>query len=64
MKIFVATYESGSGCGWQTVKTTRKEAETWLKKQHKRDFDQDEAAFKEWCKYGAWTGKIRSYNIK
>jgi hypothetical protein len=63
MKIFVATYEDGSGCPYQAVRKTRKKALEWLKKQHKRDFDKGEASFEEWCKYGAWTGKIKSFNI-
>lgn len=64
MKIFVATYEDGIGFPYQAVRKTRKEALEWLKKQHARDFDIGEISFQEWCNYGAWTGRIRSYTVK
>lgn len=63
MKIFVATYEDGSGYPYQKVFKTRSEAMKWLKAQHARDFDKGEASFTEWCKYGAWTGKVKGYDI-
>ena len=63
MTIYVATFESGTGNGLQKVFKDKKEAKKWLKKQYDDNFDDDALSFKEWCNYGAWTGKIKSFKI-
>lgn len=63
MKIYVATYEDGSGSGFQKVFKDRKNAKIWLEKQFKRDFRCLKMTIKEWGRYGAWTMKIKSFNI-
>jgi hypothetical protein len=65
MNIFVATYEDGSGYPYQKVFRDKPEAEKWLRKQYDRDQDgvTTTKEFKEWCRYGAWTGKIRKHII-
>lgn len=65
MKIYVATYEDGSGYGYQKIFVDDlSAAKAWLKKQWERDFSGDETPFLDWCAYGAWTGKIKSFTIK
>lgn len=63
MKIYVATYEDKSGNPFQKVFKDRKSANTWLKKQFKRDFEGLETTIKEWSEYGAWTMKVKGYNL-
>ena len=64
MKIYVATYDSSSGCPAQKVFKTRKEADIWLRKKFNKDFDENsDADFQEWKTYGSWTAKIKSYFI-
>lgn len=69
MKIYVATYEDGSGFGYQKVFKYKSLAKKWLRKQYDRDFGEEESDtetesnFKDRCDYGAWTGKIKSFTI-
>ena len=64
MKIYVATYASSSGHPSQKVFKTRKEADIWLRKKFDKDFDEHtNSDFQEWKSYGAWTAKIKSYNV-
>lgn len=64
MKVYTATYTDSSGYGRQRIFKTRGLANFWLKKQWERDFSTEEVSFKEWCEYGAWTGKIKQHTIE
>ncbi len=66
MKIFIATYSSNSGGGFQKAFKTKKEASIWLKKLWKKESDSeggDFPSYEDWASYGAWTAKIRSFNV-
>lgn len=63
MKIYVATYEDKSGNPFQEVFKDRKSAKIWLEKKFKRDFNKLETTIKDWREYGAWTMKIKSFNL-
>lgn len=69
MKIYIATYEDGSGRGYQKVCKDKLSAKTWLRERFIKDNDpfetekEFEDVFKDHCEYGAWTGKIRMFNV-
>lgn len=71
MKIVIATYTDDSGNGKQKAfydvdfKIAKMFAKMWLKQQFDDDFSDnaDSISFREWCEYGAWTGRIKTFEI-